>query len=153
MDCELIKDIATIASPIIGTIAIIVALWISRRSSRDAQRQIDEIRKSTEEQINALKDIIAHQGDIEWGHLQHYYQINEFELVHEENELAYINFRIEHIGLFKQKEKNELKIEADILSNRIKNRKMMRQNYQELLKGLDQSTNSILFEKAPNPEI
>ena len=32
---------ATIASPIIGTIAIIVALWISRRSSRDAQRQID----------------------------------------------------------------------------------------------------------------
>lgn len=156
MNEELMGDIqfwATVASPIIGTIAIIVALWISRRSSRDAQRQIDEIRKSTEEQINALKDIIAHQGDIEWGHLQHYYQINEFELVHEENELAYINFRLEHIGLFRQKEKNELKIEADILSNRIKNRKIMKENYQELMKGLNQYTNSLLFEKAPNPEI
>lgn len=41
MDCELIKDIATIASPIIGAVAIVVALIVSRRSSRDAQRQID----------------------------------------------------------------------------------------------------------------
>lgn len=144
---------ATVASPIVGAIAIIVALWVSHRSSRDAQKQIDEIRKSTNEQINALKDIVAHQGDIEWGHLQHYYQINEFELVHEENELAYINFRLKHIGLFGQKEKNELKIEADILSARIKNRKIMRGNYKELLKGLNQSTTSILFEHAQSPNI
>lgn len=41
MDCELIKDIATIVSPIIGAVAIVVALIVSRRSSRDAQRQID----------------------------------------------------------------------------------------------------------------
>ncbi len=41
MDWELIKDIATIASPIVGVVAIIVALIISRRSSRDAQKQID----------------------------------------------------------------------------------------------------------------
>ena len=144
---------ATVISPIIGAIAIVVALWVSHRSSRDAQKQIVELRKSTEQQISALKDIVAHQGDIEWGHLQHYYQINEFELVHEENELAYVNFRLEHIGLFKQKEKNELKIEADILSARIKNRKIMRDNYNELLKGLNLSTKSILFEQAPNPKI
>lgn len=152
MECQTWLNIATIASPIVGVAAIIVALIISHRSSRDAQRQIDEIRKSTEVQINALKDIVAHQGDIEWGHLQHYYQINEFELVHEENELAYVNFRLEHVGLFKQKEKNELKIEADILSARIKNRKIMRDNYNELLKGLNLSTKSILFEQAPNPK-
>lgn len=153
MNLDIILNIATIASPIIGALAIIVAMWISRNSSRDTQKQINEIRKSTEQQIYALKDIVAHQGDIEWGHLQHYYQINEFELVHEENELAYINFRLEHIGLFGQKEKNELKVEAEILSARIKNRKIMRDNYKELLKGLNQSTKSILFEQAPNPKV
>lgn len=144
---------ATVASPIVGVVAIIVALIISYRSSRDAQKQIDELRKSTAEQVNALKDIVAHQGDIEWGHLQNYYQINEFEIVQEENELAYINFRLEHLSLFRQKEKNELKIEADILSARIKNRKIMRDNYLELLKGLNQSTTSILFEQAPKPKV
>ena len=153
MNDDLWVNIATIASPIIGVIAIIVALCISRRSSRDAQKQIDEIRKSTKEQINALKDIVVHQGDIQWRHLQHYYQINEFELVHEENELAYINFRLKNLGLFGHKRKNELKIEADILSARIKNRKIMRENYQELLKDLNQSTTSILFEQVPDPNM
>lgn len=41
MNWDLWINIATIASPIIGTIAIIVALCISRRSSIDAQKQID----------------------------------------------------------------------------------------------------------------
>ena len=35
---------ATILSPIIATIAIGVSFWISRKSSQDAQRQINEIR-------------------------------------------------------------------------------------------------------------
>lgn len=35
---------ATIASPIVGVIAIVVSLYISRKSSQDAQRQINEIR-------------------------------------------------------------------------------------------------------------
>ena len=35
---------ATIASPIVGVIAIVVSLCISRKSSQDAQRQINEIR-------------------------------------------------------------------------------------------------------------
>ena len=41
MDWDLWIKIATIASPIIGAVAIVVALIVSRRSSRDAQRQID----------------------------------------------------------------------------------------------------------------
>lgn len=41
-------NIATMASPIIGVAAIIVALWISHRSSRDAQKQIDAIREQME---------------------------------------------------------------------------------------------------------
>ena len=48
MDIGLLKDIATIASPIIGTIAIIVALYVSHRASRDAQKQIDAQRKLLE---------------------------------------------------------------------------------------------------------
>ena len=45
---------ATVASPIIGVGAIIFALIISSRSSKDAQKQVDEIRTSTKKHINAL---------------------------------------------------------------------------------------------------
>lgn len=50
--------IATIASPIIGVVAIIVALLISHSSSRDAQKQIDAIRQSTKEQLDAMREQI-----------------------------------------------------------------------------------------------
>lgn len=43
MNWDLWINIAAIASPIIGAIAIGVALWVSHRSSRDAQMQIDAI--------------------------------------------------------------------------------------------------------------
>ena len=43
MNWDLWINIAAIASPIIGAIAIGVALWVSHRSSRDAQKQIDAI--------------------------------------------------------------------------------------------------------------
>lgn len=49
-------NIATMASPIIGVAAIIVALWISHRSSRDAQKQIEAIHQSTKEQLDAMRD-------------------------------------------------------------------------------------------------
>lgn len=65
MNTELWINIATIASPIIGVLAIIVALIISTRSSRQSK--------------DALKDLVAHQADINWGHLQHYFIMNEFE--------------------------------------------------------------------------
>ena len=44
MDWDLWILVATIASPITGVIAIIVALALSRSSSRDAQKQIDAMR-------------------------------------------------------------------------------------------------------------
>lgn len=56
MDWQLWINIATIASPIVGVAAIIVALWISHRSSRDAQKQIDAIRQSTKKQLDAMRD-------------------------------------------------------------------------------------------------
>ena len=56
MDWELWINIATIASPEVGVAAIVVALWISHRSSRDAQKQIDAIRQSTKEQLDAMRD-------------------------------------------------------------------------------------------------
>lgn len=49
-------NIATMASPIIGVAAIIVALWISHRSSLDAQKQIEAIHQSTKEQLDAMRD-------------------------------------------------------------------------------------------------
>lgn len=56
MDWELWINIATIASPVVGVAAIVVALRISHRSSRDAQKQIDAIRQSTKEQLDAMRD-------------------------------------------------------------------------------------------------
>lgn len=56
MDWELWINIATIASTVVGVAAIVVALWISHRSSRDAQKQIDAIRQSTKEQLDAMRD-------------------------------------------------------------------------------------------------
>ena len=56
MNGELLAHIATIASPIIGALAIVVALWISHRSSRDAQKQIDAIRQSTKKQLEAMQE-------------------------------------------------------------------------------------------------
>lgn len=56
MDLELWIKIATVASPIIGVAAIIVALMISHRSSRDAQKQIDAISQSTKKQLDAMRE-------------------------------------------------------------------------------------------------
>lgn len=56
MDWELWINIATIASPVVGVAAIVVALWISHRSSRDAQKQIDAIQKSTQKQLDAMRE-------------------------------------------------------------------------------------------------
>ena len=55
MNTDLWINIATIASPIISAIAVIVALIISHRSSREAQRQIDALH----EQIDAFKAAYA----------------------------------------------------------------------------------------------
>jgi hypothetical protein len=154
MNYELWINIATIASPVIGAIAIIVALGISHLSSRDTQKQIDEIRKSTTQQINALKDIIAHQGDIEWGHLQHYYMMNLFEQTDEQNRLNFLQKKIhefEKAGTHSKLEMDELRMQEQLLLTRIKNREITNGNYKKLLQKLDISTTSVLFEKT-NPK-
>ena len=51
-------SIAALSGPIISAIAIVVAILISRRSSKDAQKQIDEIRRSTQKQVGALHEQI-----------------------------------------------------------------------------------------------
>ena len=129
---------AAIASPIIGGVAIIVALIISRRSSRQAQ--------------NALKDIVAHQADINWGHLHHYCMENKFEMTEEENRLNFLQKKIaefEKAGTHSKLEMDELKMQEQLLSTRIRNRQILHENYIKILDNLDKSTKSILFEKAP----
>lgn len=63
MDWDFWILVATIASPITGVIAIIVALALSRSSSRDAQKQIDAMRQSTKEQIDAIRQSTNEQID------------------------------------------------------------------------------------------
>lgn len=139
MSTEVMCDIqfwATVASPIIGAVAIIVALIISYRSSRRAK--------------DALRDIVAHQADIDWGHLQHYFMTNEFEMTEEENRLGFIQKKIaeyEKDSTHARHEMDDLKMQEQLLSTRIKNRKILRNNYVKILGHLDQSTKSILFEK------
>lgn len=135
MNCDLV-DIATIASPIIGAIAIIVALIISHRSSQQAQ--------------DALKDIVAHQADINWGHLEHYCMKNKFEMAEEESRLGFLQKKIsefEKAGTHSKLEMDELKMQEQLLSTRIRNRKILHENYTKILNNLDESTKSILFTK------
>lgn len=50
-------DICTIASPIISAIAIIVALCVSRRSSKDAQKQIESAQMNSGNQIQTIRKL------------------------------------------------------------------------------------------------
>ena len=65
--------IATISGPIISAIAIGVALWISMRSSKDAQKQIDELH-------NLLEVFVASQTPALLDALQQYKkQLNQLD--------------------------------------------------------------------------
>lgn len=137
LDINLWLAIATVILAIVSTVIAIVS---TRITSKEATRQIDEIRKSTEKQVEALKDIVAHQGDIEWGHLQHYYMQNKFELYEDQRELAVIQRKKSRDWTSIQ----ELKTQEEWITLRIKNRKELLENYETLLKNLDISTESIL---------
>lgn len=77
IDC--IVTWATILSPIVGTIAIIVSICISRKSSQDTQRQINEIR-------NLLDVLVA------------IHNLNAFEAQKQyEKELEAVNREIEEL--------------------------------------------------------
>ena len=79
---ELILQIATIAGPIIGAIAIVVALCIANRSAKDAQKQIDELH-------NLLEVFVASQTPAMVQALQQYkQQINELDEQIEDGEFS-----------------------------------------------------------------
>ena len=122
-----------------------IAIVSTRKTSKEATRQIEEIRHSTNKQVEALKDIVAHQGDIAWVHLQHYHMQNKFELLEDRRELAIIQQTKESRTRTK---KQELDTQEKWLSLRIKNREELLDNYETLIKDLDESTESILYDKS-----
>ena len=65
--CDSILFWATVLSPIVGVIAIIVALVVAKNSSRDAQKQIKAI-------YNLLDVFVAAQNPNMMTALQHYQQ-------------------------------------------------------------------------------
>lgn len=65
--CDTISFWATVLSPIVGVIAIIVALVVAKNSSRDAQKQIKAI-------YNLLDVFVAAQNPNMMTALQHYQQ-------------------------------------------------------------------------------
>ena len=75
--CDSISFWATVLSPIVGVIAIIVALVVAKNSSRDAQKQIKAI-------YNLLDVFVAAQNPNMMTAMQHYQQ-----------QLAQINEQIE----------------------------------------------------------
>ena len=70
MDC--LTQWATLLSPIISVIAIIVALYIARGSSKDAQKQIDAIRN--------LLDVFVAANNLDIVEAQRKYQRQLVEL-------------------------------------------------------------------------
>ena len=56
MSCDIIS-IATILSPIISCVAIIVALYIGNKNSLDIKNQIEAANKNTEKEIKTIKDV------------------------------------------------------------------------------------------------
>lgn len=56
-------EIATIASPIIAAIAIVVALWAMRSSSQDAKKQIEATKKLCFAQIDSTIEMLQLELD------------------------------------------------------------------------------------------
>lgn len=52
-----IQEICTIASPIVSAIAIIVALGISKKSSKYAQKQIESAKIDSDNQIQTIRNV------------------------------------------------------------------------------------------------
>ncbi|MBQ0075322.1 MAG: hypothetical protein KBT34_14165 [Prevotella sp.] len=50
--------VATIASPIVGVLAIIVSLYLGRQNTKDCDKQIKAINESTKKELKSLKEII-----------------------------------------------------------------------------------------------
>lgn len=87
MDC--LTQWATLLSPIISVIAIIVALCIARSSSKDAQKQIDAIRN--------LLDVFVAANNLDIVEAQRKYQRQLVEL---DNQIEDAQFDVETVYPF-----------------------------------------------------
>ena len=135
-----------LATIVLAVVSIGIAIYSSRTTSKEAARQIEEIRNSTKEQVEALRNIVQYEGHIEWGHLEYYRMVNEFELKCDENELAFINEQIENNKPASKKKIKELEARANLLSVQVKNRNILLERYHTLFEYLDRTTMSILFD-------
>ena len=136
-----------LASPLLAIISIGIAIYSTRKTSEEVTKQIEEIRKSTEKQIEALKDIIEYHGHMEYGRLEYYRAKSEFKLKQDENELAILQVKIENAQQNSNLNKvKELELEAKNIQLRIKNRKIFLDNLQINFQFLDRATASILFD-------
>lgn len=147
IDPTLINLWLAFATVLLAIASVGIAIYSSRKTSIEATRQIEEMRKSTEGQIETLKKIIEYQGHIEYGRLEYFRALNEFELKQDENELAIIQ---EDIKDFKasatEVQTNELEKEAEKLSLRIRNRNILLERLKINFDYLDKTTMSILFD-------
>lgn len=87
MDC--LTQWATLLSPIISVIAIIVALYIARGSSKDAQKQIDAIRN--------LLDVFVAANNLDIVEAQRKYQRQLVEL---DNQIENAQFDVDTVYPF-----------------------------------------------------
>ncbi len=111
---------ATILSPIIATIAIGVSFWISRKSSQDAQRQINEIR-------NLLDVLVA----------VHNFNISEAQQKYQK-ELDAVNREIKQINNASP-ERNILSIDYHMQANKQRENELLakRQKLEHNLSSID----------------
>ena len=147
IDHTLINLWLTLATVILAIASVGIAIYSSRKTSIEATRQIEEMRKSAETQVAALKNIIEQQGHIEYGHLEYSRTLNEFELKQDENELAILKEKIMNLkASITEMQAKELDLEAERLSLRIRNRKILLERLQSNFDYLDRTTMSILFD-------
>lgn len=147
IDHTLINLWLTLATVILAIASVGIAIYSSRKTSIEATRQIEEMRKSAETQVAALKNIIEQQGHIEYGHLEYSRTLNEFELKQDENELAILKEKIKNLkASITEMQAKELDLEAERLSLRIRNRKILLERLQSNFAYLDRTTMSILFD-------
>ena len=118
IDC--IVKWATILSPIVGVIAIVVSLYISRKSSQDAQRQINEIH-------NLLDVLVA----------VHNFNITEAQQKYQK-ELDAVNREIKQINNASP-ERNILNIDYHTQANKLRENELLakRQKLEHILSSIN----------------
>lgn len=134
---------ATIASPIIGAIAIIVALWVAKRSSQAAKKQIDAVYDLLDVFIasqnlnikNALCEYISQKNSLD---MQIEDAQEDFETIH--NPFLYSAPRIEVVEELENQKERKRKLD-NLLAERedIETNIKIIQCYLEKIKNIKES--------------